>query len=230
MEVDGRSPAVVLETSPGHFQAWVRVPERTSELQRGQIARRLAAEYEADRGSASPLQFGNLAGFATSKDVERSRGELQPLSQLHSTIGRDAPDGPLLVRQSERALGQQSRELSARERGDSDLEFTGLESSRLPHTRETEREATDLCRREIESSVGRIPDPYQRDLAAAVRLAEVGYGARAIERALRAVSPDLESRSRGQIDRYVHVAAQLGLREHAHQLTRELERDRGMER
>jgi hypothetical protein len=84
-----------------------------------------------------------------------------------------------------------------------------LADSCLPNTPETERDATELCSRELEKSERQIADPNQRDLAAATRLAEVGYGARTIERALRAASPDLETRTRGQVDRYVHVAAKL---------------------
>src|ERR1700741_3714376 len=76
-------------------------------------------------------------------------------------------------------------------------------ASRLAHTPASEREATDLCRREIEKSSRQIADPKQRDLAAAIRLAEVGYGARTIEQALRAASPDLEERARGRADRHI---------------------------
>jgi hypothetical protein len=322
MERDGRSPAVVVETSPGNFQAWVRVPARALERERGEIARRLAREYEADRGSASPLHFGRLAGFTNRKEIHRGRDGLQPFALLRSAPGREAPDGELLLRQAGRALEERARGLGkAREsevslptraptpeaereateiyrrrfkelhrtmddrshcdfsvarhlveRGyeprtieramtaaspdleerkpghvrdyvhrtvESAVEIYSQErartertlaGSRLPDTPETEREATDLCRRELMKSTRQIADPNERDLAAAFRLAEVGYGARTIERALETASPDLESRTQGQVDRYVQVAAHISLREHARQLGRELARDRGMER
>jgi hypothetical protein len=105
-----------------------------------------------------------------------------------------------------------------------------LAGSRLPDTLETQREATELCRRELERSARQLADPNERDLAAGMRLAEIGYGARTIERALRDSSPDLEARTRGQIDRYVAVVTQLSLREHVRQLGRDMERNRGMER
>jgi hypothetical protein len=232
MERDGCGPAAVLETSPERFQAWVRVPGRASEPERGEIARRLARDYEADRGSASPLQFGCLAGFKKQKEVHRSRERSQPIALLRSAPGREAPGGELLLRQAARALEQQAREarMYSRERDEPEREFGGLASSRVPHIPATEREATDLCRREIEKSSRQIADPKQRDLAAAIRLAEVGYGARTIEAAQRAASPDLEERTRGRVDRYVKAAADLALRAHARQLGRDLDRDRGMER
>jgi hypothetical protein len=101
-----------------------------------------------------------------------------------------------------------------------------------PIRRGTEREATGLCRCELEKSARQIADPKQRDLAAAMRLAEVGYGAPTIEQALRAASPDLEEHTRGRVDRYVRVAAELALWTHARQLERDRgpERDDGMER
>jgi hypothetical protein len=302
----------------------VRVPRRATELERGEIARRLAREYEADRASASPLHYGRLAGFTNQKEIHRSREGLQPFALLRSANGREAPDGELLVRQAGRALNEQARvarrarhaevsrptrsptqeaereateiyrrlfadlhrdindrsrcdfhaachlvergfqratieramhaaspDLEERKPGhvqdyvrrtvEAAVEIRSLErerteralaGSRLPHTAETEREATHLCRRELEESARRIPDPNQRDLAAAIRLAEVGYGARTIEEALRAASPDLEERTRGRVDRYVRVAEELALRTHARQLERDRGRDRddGMER
>jgi hypothetical protein len=84
---DGRGPALVVETSPGNFQAWVRVPGSASSAERGEIARRLAREYDADPGSTSPHQFGRLAGFTNRKSLYRDADGLHPFALLRETNG-----------------------------------------------------------------------------------------------------------------------------------------------
>jgi hypothetical protein len=322
MERDGRSPAAVVETSPGNFQAWVRVPSRAPEVERGEIARRLAHEYEADRASASSHHYGRLAGFTNQKETHRTREGLQPFALLRGASGRSAPDGELLLRQAERAIRERSRartrsleresptrtptravqqeaaelyrrrfaelrrtvddlsrcdfgaslhlvrrgydrdtiewsvrsespDIGDRKRGHArdyvhrtvdaavrvyDREREAMERTlgelgvpRRPHTRETQREATRSCRLHLERSRD-IGDPMRRNLAAAIQLGAEGYGARTIERALRAASPDLEERTRGQAHRHARAITDVALGALARRLERELDRDRGMER
>jgi hypothetical protein len=230
MERDGREPAVLLETSPGHFQAWVRIPERASEPERAEIGRSLAREYGADLSSASPLQFGRLAGFKNERESDRGQDPSESITLLRSAPGREASDAYHLVRQADRALEEQAREASMQLRRESqDRDVEGLAASRLPHTAVAEREATDLCRRELERNTPGVAEASQRDFAAATRLVEVGYSARTIEAALRAASPDLEERTREAVDRYVESTTEQALRAHARQLARDLDRDRGME-
>jgi hypothetical protein len=322
MERDGRGPAAVVETSRGNFQAWVRVPSRAPGAERGEIARRLAHEYGADRASASSHHYGRLAGFTNQKESHRSREGLQPFALLRGASGRSAPDGELLLRQAERALRERSRarsrglgreaptrtptkaieqeaaqlyqrrfaelrrgigdlsrcdfgaslhlvrrgydrdtieramratspEIEERKRGHvrdyvsrtveaaarvHDREREAVERTlgefgvpRRPHTRETQRDATRSCRRHLERSSD-IADPTRRDLAAAIQLGAEGYSARTIEYALRAASPDLEERTRGQAARHVRAVTHVALDALARRLEREREPDRGMER
>jgi hypothetical protein len=62
MKADGFGPAVVVETSPGNFQAWLNhgqvLPKQLSTL----AARTLAERYGGDRGAADWRHFGRLAG------------------------------------------------------------------------------------------------------------------------------------------------------------------------
>ena len=48
MKAEGREPALVVETSPKNYQAWVKVADAAGGELRGQIARTLASEYDAD--------------------------------------------------------------------------------------------------------------------------------------------------------------------------------------
>lgn len=72
MRAHGHEPSVVLRTSPGHLQAWVRVsltplvpPLATA------VARLLADLYHADRASADWRHCGRLAGFTNQKPARR---------------------------------------------------------------------------------------------------------------------------------------------------------------
>lgn len=72
----GLEPCVVVETSPGNFQAWVRVhQESMSCVQATQIARMLATRFGADPCSADWRHYGRLAGFSNRKpQYQTSRG------------------------------------------------------------------------------------------------------------------------------------------------------------
>src|SRR5713226_9013717 len=63
LKSEGFAPAVVLETSPGNFQVWLRhgqiLPKNLSTL----AARLLASRYGGDLASADWRHYGRLAGF-----------------------------------------------------------------------------------------------------------------------------------------------------------------------
>jgi hypothetical protein len=73
MRENGHDPCVVLETSPGHLQAWIHV--RASPLEpciATAIARQLAREYHGDPASADWRHVGRLAGFTNQKPARRT--------------------------------------------------------------------------------------------------------------------------------------------------------------
>ena len=53
MKAEGREPALIVETSPKNYQAWVKVAQDAPAGHRGVIARKLAREYDANRGSVT---------------------------------------------------------------------------------------------------------------------------------------------------------------------------------
>lgn len=73
MKVAGFSPVLVVQTSPGNFQAWVKHPAPLSKELSTAAARELAAEFGGDRGAADWRHFGRLTGFTNRK--EKYRGE-----------------------------------------------------------------------------------------------------------------------------------------------------------
>jgi hypothetical protein len=71
MKAAGFNPAVVVETSAGNYQAWLKHPERLSKEMSTAAARALAQKFGGDRGAADWRHFGRLAGFANRKAKHR---------------------------------------------------------------------------------------------------------------------------------------------------------------
>jgi hypothetical protein len=67
MKAAGFNPAVVVETSRGNYQAWLKHSERLSTEVSTAAARTLAWKFGGDRGSADWRHFGRLAGFVNRK-------------------------------------------------------------------------------------------------------------------------------------------------------------------
>jgi RepB DNA-primase from phage plasmid len=71
MEQAGFTPAVVIETSPCNFQAWLKHPEQLSKEMGTAAARALAVKFGGDRGAADWRHYGRLAGFTNRKEKYR---------------------------------------------------------------------------------------------------------------------------------------------------------------
>ena len=95
-------PCVVLQTSPGHLQAWIRVsaaplPPAVATA----IARQLAHAYRGDLGSADWRHLGRLAEFTNQKPLRRQRNGYAPwVRVLHAQLGL-ATHGASLVEAAE---------------------------------------------------------------------------------------------------------------------------------
>lgn len=83
MCANGHEPCVVLLTSPGHLQAWIRVSlTPLAPAIATFVAAHLAALYGADRASADGRHCGRLAGFTNQKPARRQCGGYAPWSIL----------------------------------------------------------------------------------------------------------------------------------------------------
>jgi len=67
MKEAGYTPAVVVETSPGNYQAWLKHANRLNKEVSTAAARALAEKFGGDRGAADWRHFGRLAGFTNRK-------------------------------------------------------------------------------------------------------------------------------------------------------------------
>jgi hypothetical protein len=89
MRTSGHAPCVVLQTSSGHLQAWIRVSAHPLEpAVAGGIAKQLARLYGADLASADWRHLGRLAGFTNQKPLRRQRNGAAPWVRLvHAELG-----------------------------------------------------------------------------------------------------------------------------------------------
>lgn len=104
MRANGHDPCVVVQTSPGRLQAWIRIS--TCPLQPAlatAAGRHLAHLYGGDRASTDWRHLGRLAGFTNQKPARRTSDSYAPWVRLvHARAGL-APHGASLlesVRQS----------------------------------------------------------------------------------------------------------------------------------
>ncbi len=92
MKQSGFQPALVIETSPGNFQAWLKHPERLSKEMGTAAARALAEKFSGDTGAADWRHFGRLAGLTNRKpkyiDVQTG---LYPFVRLAEASGKVYP-------------------------------------------------------------------------------------------------------------------------------------------
>jgi len=87
LKSEGFAPAVVLETSPKNFQAWLChgqiLPKHLSTF----AARLLASRFGGDPASADWRHYGRLAGFTNRKDKYRKTDGTFPYVRLHEATG-----------------------------------------------------------------------------------------------------------------------------------------------
>lgn len=105
MRFHGHQPCVVLQTSPGHLQAWIQVSAVCLEPATATaIARQLAHTYGGDLASADGRHLGRLAGFTNQKPLRRQSNGYAPwVRLLHAQVGL-ASSGAVLVEAAEQQI------------------------------------------------------------------------------------------------------------------------------
>lgn len=91
LNAEGYSPAAVVETSPGNFQAWLRHAQPLSKELGTLAAKTLAAEFHADGSAADWRRFGRAPGFTNRKPQHCNAQGLFPFARL---VGHDGQTFP----------------------------------------------------------------------------------------------------------------------------------------
>jgi len=89
MRAHGHDPCVVLETSPGHWQAWIRLSASSLEPAVATAAgKQLARAYGGDLASTDWRHLGRLAGFTNQKPQRRTPDGYAPWVKIvHARVG-----------------------------------------------------------------------------------------------------------------------------------------------
>jgi hypothetical protein len=105
MHAHGHQPCVLLETSPGHRQAWIHVslaplPPALATA----IARQLARTYGGDLASSDAFHLGRLAGFTNQKPQRQQPNGFQPWVRVLAARPCVASRAASLLEQAERQI------------------------------------------------------------------------------------------------------------------------------
>jgi hypothetical protein len=112
MKSIGFAPALVVETSPGNFQAWMKHSRPLSPELSTAAARALAELFDGDPAAADWRHFGRLAGFTNRKDKYQGNNGLFPFVRVIEATGTlyPASDRFLQVVEAQLLLRSQAEE------------------------------------------------------------------------------------------------------------------------
>ena len=88
---DGFRPCVVVESSPGNYQAFLDAGSGTEEFVAKALARAISARYGADPGSADAHHLGRIPGFTNRKTKHRRDDGTYPYASLRTASRRVCP-------------------------------------------------------------------------------------------------------------------------------------------
>ena len=130
MKDDGFQPAVVVETSPNNFQAWLQHGQVLPEQESSTAARLLAQRFEADPSSASWCHYGRLAGFTNRKAKYKDpRTGYFPFVRLHEHSGIKYDRADEFVAQVREAILREEEEFRRKEEATRHFRWTSSNSA-----------------------------------------------------------------------------------------------------
>ena len=98
MRVNGHAPCVVLQTSPGHLQAWLCLSTTPLEpAVASAVGKQLARVYGGDLASTDWRHLGRLAGFTNQKPARRTPGGSAPWVRVVHASAELAPAANALL-------------------------------------------------------------------------------------------------------------------------------------
>ena len=220
MRAAGHDPALVVETSPANYHAWIKLPEPQPPEIRLEISRRLTTEYGGDENSIGAVRYGRLAGLTNRKPIHETGRGLYPFVLLRQATGRVAAAAASLVQAARDRLEGLARQQEQRRR-----EAAIRRSLHPPQQGAPSRDPVPAFRR----ARARLTDTdaSRADFTAGLILARQGYSAEQIGAAIEAASPELAARKTGHEEDYVRrtVAAIMEVRDEPPAAPRKPERD-----
>lgn len=200
MKAEGFAPAAIIETSPGNYQAWVKLSDKPLSADVRRIAaRELTKRYGGDMNSADSRHYGRLAGF-TNRKPKYERDGRQPYVLAHQCTGHVAPKACELLTNITESLDKAD---VARERERRRIQIDADTPHALHAVREYRRQARALLAR-----YGSDADMSRVDWMVAKDMAAHGWAAEDIAKAIMEASPAIETRKVGHMEDYALRTAQ----------------------
>lgn len=193
MKADGFASAATIETSPGNYQAWIKLSDKPLSAEVRRIAAQgLAKHYGGDLNSVDSRHYGRLAGF-TNQKPEHTRDGCQPYVLAHDCPGKVAKAAPAYLERIEQGLDKAERR----------MRLEAIKTAKLGYdshdpVQEYQRQAQRLV-----TKYGDGADLSRMDWMIAQDMAKSGrFTVQDIERGIRECSPNVESRKAGHIEDY----------------------------
>ncbi|MCY3769290.1 MAG: DNA-primase RepB domain-containing protein [Gammaproteobacteria bacterium] len=206
MKQAGIQPAVIVESSPANYQAWVRVSnEPIEKALASATGRLLARRFGGDPGSTDWRHFGRLAGFANRKPKYAGKDGRYP----YVTLSETRPDaGKLTMSPAIRSLLGDARAALEKKRAAQAAESKRIKAllAKVGKPHYDLEEPGDFYRRELEGLVKQAGDGLdlsRADWVIGKRMLERGYSAGQVMAAILEASPSLATRKSGHAEAYV---------------------------
>lgn len=225
-----------METSPGQYQAWVKLSAQALPADVRGLAQHFGGDVNsAGRGAGSfggfgP--FGRLAGF-TNQAPAHAQGDRHPYVLAHERSGAVAEAGPGYVERVDQALDKVAAKVESERRMQVLLDAKpGIVGGYDDPIARYQRKAHKVL-----AMFGATVDVVRMDWMIAVEMANTGrFDARDIERGIAQCSPHVESCKAGHVEGYARRTAQKAwaapeVVQQRQELLQELQakRDRGQE-
>jgi len=228
MQADGLNPASVTETSPGNFQAWVRVYDQPISTEAATaVAVELARRYGGDPNSADWRHFGRLAGLTNQKPIHRDQAGRAPYVLAHESNGKQTREGTLLLARLFHQLADQQQKVESKNRLERAKNAPESLQTGQPIPNPTLTFQQGLKR--LIRRFGENLDLSRADYMVGVDMAKTGYSPQDIAQAIANASPELATRKashqRDYIERtvravYRHPEVALSLQQQERTTTR----------
>lgn len=198
MRRDGWMPAATIETSPGNYQAWVKLSEKSVDAEvRREVALDLAKAYGGDLNSADSRHYGRLAGF-TNQKPQHCRDGRQPYVLAHDCSGTVAKS---TERHLEGVKERMDIRMTVKDKKMRLEAITGHSRGANLYEKDPVRDYQRRAKAILEK-YGTEADLSRLDWMVAKDMAKAGRSSDEICKAITEASPNIETRKAGHMEDY----------------------------
>ncbi len=205
MTREGLTPAVVVETSPHNFQAWLRLSDKGSLLSpraMTYLIRKLANRFHADPNCVDWGHYGRLGGFTNRKLVYRNAQGIFPYVLVRKWHGQVAEAGAFWLEEAARSAAVPIEEVAAEQhRATPDLPNDRQRRTRPGMYGELLKQ---ICNRGHNRSWRQKPDWSRLDYMICREMHGLGYSRKQMTQVLAEESPNLQARKAGHAADYIN--------------------------